>query len=147
MQRLWVVLVVISSAVALWFSAQAASALWNYSRLDSTAIAQIEQWGVAPISSSEFAIEAKYFFLSKKGERFFGKTIFKKPYFLNEPSARATIKGLKNRSWTVWYNSKNPTISSLQKIFPFQACIQAFLTVVVTLYFVVIRGYLIRLRS
>jgi hypothetical protein len=108
------------------------------------AVAHIEEWGVVPLSSSEFAIEAKYVFALKQ-DQYHGKTIFKKPYFLNEPSALSAIKGLKNKLWTVWYNTERPGISSLQKIFPFQACIQAFLTVAVTIYFVMVRGYFFRL--
>lgn len=143
MQRLWAVLVIISSAAALWFSSRAVKSLWDYSRLDSGAIAHIEEWGVEAVSSSDFAIEAKYSFTTKKGTPYAGKTIFQKPYYLNEPSALSAIKDLKKQSWTVCYNSRDPSISSLQKIFPFQACIQAFLSLAVSVYFFIIRSYLV----
>lgn len=117
-------LVVISSGITIWFASIAAVGLWKYSRLDSMAIAKVLEWRVNQKSSSQFAIEAKYLF-TVDATSYENKIIFTKPYFLNKPSAEYAINELKDKPWTAWYNKKNPNVSSLQKNFPFQACIQA----------------------
>ena len=137
-------LVVISSGITIWFASIAMMRLWEYSRLDSMAEAKVLQLRVVKKSSSQFAIEADYVY-SVSGSSYKSKMIFLKPYFLNEPSAEYGINQLKGKSWTVWYNKKNHEISSLQKIFPFQACIQAFLTLCVSLYFIFLRGFFSKL--
>ena len=144
MNKFWIVLVTISSLVALWFSGLAMKGLWDYSRLDAITQAEILEWKVNKKSSDAFAIEAMFSFQAS-GQEFHGKTIFLKPYFLNAPSAQRAIKDLKGKTWTTWYNSSNPSVSSLQKNFPFLPCIQAFLTLAVTLYFIFLRGFLLRL--
>lgn len=144
MHKFWMILVVISSLVALWFSGLAMKGLWDYSRLNTASRAEISEWRVVKKSSDQFAIEASYSFKAS-GRESYGKTIFAKPYFLNVPSSERTIKELKGKTWTVWYNSKDPSVSTLQKNFPFIACIQAFLVLAVTLYFVFLRGFLTKL--
>jgi len=144
MNKFWMALVVISSGITIWFASIAAVGLWKYSRLDSMAIAKVLEWRVNQKSSSQFAIEAKYLF-TVDATSYENKIIFTKPYFLNKPSAEYAINELKDKPWTAWYNKKNPNVSSLQKNFPFQACIQAFLTLCVSLYFVFLRGFFSRL--
>ena len=144
MNKFWLTLVVISSGITIWFASIAMMGLWKYSRLDSRAIAKVLEWRVNQKSSSQFAIEATYLF-KVSDTSYESKIIFTKPYFLNEPSAQYAIKEIKDKPWAAWYNKKNPKVSSLQKIFPFQACIQAFLTLCVSLYFVFLRGFFSRL--
>ena len=143
MQKFWVILVLMSSAIALWFTGKGCFELWKYSRLDAETNAFISDFSVVKKKSSSFAIRASYFY-EVRGARFEGATTFIEPYFLNEPSAMRAISQLKNKNWQVFYREKDPSLSSLQKNFPFKSCIQSFLTLVVTFYFIFLRSFAFR---
>jgi len=144
MHKFWMILVLMSSAIALWFTGKGCFELWKYSRLDVETEAYILDFSVVKKKSSSFAIKAAYAF-EVNGSRFESAATFVEPYFLNEPAALMAISQLKNKTWQVYYHESDPSISSLQKNFPFKACIQAFLTLVVTFYFVFLRSFTLRL--
>jgi hypothetical protein len=144
MHKFWVVLVLMSSAIALWFTGVGCFELWKYSRLDAETEAHGVDFDVVKKKSSSFAIKASYVF-EVGGSRLEAAATFVEPYFLNEPAAMMAISQLKNKHWQVYYHKSDPSISSLQKNFPFKACIQAFLTLVVTFYFVFLRSFALRL--
>ena len=142
--RLWVVLIVISSVIGLWFSGTAAKELWNFFQLNAKTTVKILNWQVREITSSRFAMEAEYQF-EIKGETYSGKTIFKKPQFLNRFAAENYMRLHGSKRWETWYRTGNPSCNSLEKQFPQKQCLQALLTLGVFTYFFFVRGMVLRL--
>lgn len=141
--RLWIVLLIVSGGIALWFIGTALVGIWKYTLLTAQAPTQIMNWNVREISSSRFAIEAEYQF-KVNALSYRGKTLFESPHFLNQFAAENYLKTLPTKDWKTWYRAKDPMSSSLERIFPQKKCLQALLTLGVFLYFYFARGMLSR---
>src|SRR5579862_9629625 len=115
--RLWVVLIVISSGIALWFLGVAAKELWKFSQRNAKTPVKILNWQVHEITSSRFAIQAEYQF-ELNSKTYSGKTIFKKPQFLNRFAAENYMRMHGSKNWETWYRTRNPACNSLEKQFP-----------------------------
>ncbi len=135
MRRVWIVLLVVTSLVTMGFLAKTTLRLTQYFSLNTSVKAQAMDWKVVEKSSSSFALEVIYQFNAVKKEGVQGAIQLEKPYFLNLPSAERAIGELSKKSWDVFYNDKDPSISSLQRNFPFKDCIQCLLTLGVFIYF------------
>jgi hypothetical protein len=144
--RLWVVLLIVSGGITLWFSGFALVGAWKYVRLNSQTPATVVNWQVQDITSSRFAIEADYSF-EVNGATFKGKTIFDNPQFLNRFAAENYIRLLQGKQWKTWYRESNPNITSLEREFPQKNCLQALLTVGVFAYFYFARSMLQKMIS
>ncbi len=144
--RLWMVLIVISSVIALWFSGIVAKELWKFFQLNAKTSVKMINWQAHEITSSRFAIEAEYQF-ELKGVAYSGKTIFKKPQFLNRFAAENYMRIHGSKSWETWYRIGNPSCNSLEKQFPQKQCLQALLTLGVFTYFFFVRGMVLRLTG
>ncbi len=146
LQRLWVILLVASGLIALWFSATAAGGLWKFFCLNARAQAQVLHWQVQELSSSRFALEAEYQF-KLNGKTHNGKTIIENPQFLNRFAAENYMVINSSKSWVAWYRSSDPSYSSLEKILPKKKCLQALLTIGVFIYFFFAKSLLVKLAS
>ena len=135
MRRIWIVLLVVTSLVTMGFLVKTTLRLNRYFSLNTAAKAHFMDWKVVEKSSSSFALEVIYQFDAAKKEGVQGATELEKPYFFNLPSAEHAIQELSKKSWDVFYNDKDPSISSLQRNFPFKDCIQCLLTLGVFIYF------------
>lgn len=144
--RLWVVLLAISGAIALWFSALAVMGILKFSLLNAQATAEIMQWKVQEISSSRFAVEADYQF-KVEDNVYHGKTKFDHPQFLNRFAAENYIANQDSKSWKTWYRDTNPARSDLEREFPQKSCLQALLTVGVFAYFFFARSMVSRVLA
>ncbi len=136
--HLWMVLIVIAAAIALWFSSIAAYKMVNYFRYNQTSQAQITKWGIKELSPSHYAIEA-FFEFQTDGQRYHGKTSFESPVYLNPFTAEYDIKKKDSEPRTVWYRASNPSFSTLEKRFPMKPFIHALVPLGVVLYFYFIR--------
>lgn len=141
--RLWLVLLMISGAIALWFTASALHGIVKYSLLNAHTLAQVTHWQVRELGSSRFAIEAEYQFQVNETS-YRGKTKFEKPQFLNRFAAENHIAALGPTSWKTWYRERNPSRSSLEREFPQKNCLQALLTLGVFAYFFFARSMVSR---
>ena len=144
--RIWLVLLVISGGIALWFSGIALGGAWKYFRLNAFASAQVLHWQTQEISSSRYAIEAEYQF-EVAGKAYKGKTIFERPQFLNRFAAENYIAINGSKSWQAWYRKGGPGFSSLEKEFPKKKCLQAVLTLGVFFYFFFARTMVSRING
>lgn len=112
--------------------------IWNYSRLQEKAAAQVYKWEIIEKSSSQFALKASYAF-DYQGKIHQGKTLFSKPYHLNRLSAEKQINILNQRIWTVWVQPSHPEHSTLERVFPLKKCIYSLMVLGIYLYFVYLR--------
>lgn len=142
MNKLFVLLLSLALLVSFWFSFKAAVALKDYASLGASAKATVLEWQVKELPSS-FLVEARYAYVIN-GQSFEAISILSKAPFPNSYAASAAIEQLSKEPWTVWYNKKNPKVSSLQKLFPFKACIHAILTIAVGIYFFLLRHMMLR---
>ena len=143
MSKLWIILVTLSAAFALWFSGKAAKDLWNYLKLDASAPATVAHWSVKELSANAFAPSGNYFF-EAGGQRWEGSTTLSGHIYPNPYAAQRAIEPLQAHAWSSWYSQKDPSVSSLQKFFPFKSVIQALVTLGITLYFFCMQTFLKR---
>src|ERR1043165_715279 len=115
--RLWLILLVASGAIALWFSASSAAGLWKFFRLNARTPAEVSHWQVQKLSPSRFALEAQYQF-KLNGKTYNGKTIIENPQFLNRFAAENYMVINSSKIWQAWYRSSDPSYNSLEKHFP-----------------------------
>jgi hypothetical protein len=141
--RIWVVLLMISGLIALWFSGKALTEMWVYSRLDSATAAKTIRWDVREMGSSRFQIEATFYY-EVKGLELENTTLFASHQYLNRYAAEQEIKGSADKAWNVWYQKNNPSFSSLEKEFPVKKSLHALLTIGVFVYFFFARGLMLR---
>jgi hypothetical protein len=144
MMRLWAFLFALAGALALWFSGMALYEVWGYCRLAARAPGTVEHWEVVERSSSSFAIRASYLFRVCGQERR-GETLFREPYYLNPMSAACAVEQLQSRPWEVWFCPKDPSLSSLQRFFPWKKVIHALIVTGVACYFFFLKDYAVRL--
>jgi len=132
--KLWLVLLVISAGIALWFSEIALIGVWKFTRLNTQAQATVSKWEIRDLSSSRFAVQAEYSY-EVEGVAYVGKTIFENKQFLNRFAAASCIKLFEAKHWQAWYRESNPVLSSLEREFPQKQCLHALLTIGVFAYF------------
>ncbi len=135
MRKVWIVLLSVTSLILVGFSVKMTSRFNEYFSLNNVSKAVSMDWEILEKSSSSFALLVSYQFNPLEKGLIRGVTELPKPHFLNLPSAERAVKELSGKSWDVFYNEKDPSISSLQKIFPFKDCIQTVLTLGVFVYF------------
>ncbi len=135
MKKLSVCFLVLTSLIAVTFMGKSGYRLFQYFSLNTTSKAFDMEWKIAQKDTSSFALEVSYQFNSLENDLVKGRIELAKPYFLNPLSAERAIESLSPKSWDVFYNKKNPSINSLQKIFPFKDCIQALITLGIFIYF------------
>lgn len=109
--------------------------LWQYIRLNKQTSTQEIQWAIDSLSDEEFAPFARYQF-SVKGKNFQGQTLWNEIY-LNPSTAHEAILRLSKKSpQFVWFDSSNPQISTLQKLFPLKESIYTTLLWILGFYFI-----------
>ncbi len=139
--KLWLVLLVLSGGIALWFSGMALAGAWNFTRLNAQTPATVFKWDIQDLSSSRFAIIGEYQY-EVNGAAFTGKTVFESPQFLNRFAAENYVRLIQNEPWQAWYTESKPVFSSLEREFPQKQCLQALLTLGVFVYFYFARSML-----
>ncbi|MBS0620360.1 MAG: hypothetical protein JSS61_02750 [Verrucomicrobia bacterium] len=139
--KLWLILLILSGAVATWFVSIVLIDLNDYARLDRETPAQISEWKVIEISSSRFALAAFYQY-EVDGIPYKGRMEFSSPPYLNRFAAENQMKSWKNKEWSAWYQASSPAFSSLRKEFPKKPALHALLTLGVFIYFFFARSQL-----
>jgi hypothetical protein len=137
-------LLVITALVSVFFLGKACLGTMGYFSLDGKTKAFVDSWQMEEKDPAAFSLKASYHFFIGK-EKILGQTEFMKPYFLNKESAEKAIKKLSSQEWEAFYSSSKKQKNSLQRAFPFQDCIHAFLTLGILVYFIFLKQYLKRL--
>jgi hypothetical protein len=131
-------LIWVAGLVMACFLISASLDLWGYLRLEKKSIASVFKWKIIEKSSSAFALRAYYTF-EKQGKVYNGKTTFSKPYHLNRQSAEKQVKIFSIQSWPVWYQTRHPEHSSIERVFPLKKCIYSLMALGIFFYFVYLR--------
>ncbi len=134
-------LLVATGLIALYFIVQVLSTGYQYVRLDERTRAQDVVWEVQMRSVSHYVLAAHYTY-HVDGQEFRGMTRFTTPFYFNYHAAEREIRARQAEKFSVWYQKKHPSFSSLQKKFPKKECIYALLTCGVFVYFYLARSLL-----
>jgi hypothetical protein len=133
--KVWIAILALVGAIALWFCAKALYQVYDYVRFDSQTVAEVESWSVEQVGSDRFALRAVYGF--QVGEELYeGESYVPKLVFLNALAAKRRIEELESGGWAVWYRSRNPALSRLGKVFPYKQCAYALILLGVMVYFI-----------
>lgn len=136
-KALWRIILGLTFALALFWSFKGGRAYWNYQRLGPEVEAVVENIELVP-KGSKYALRAFYSY--KYGKKSFtGKTLFRKPYYLNRASAEAEVKKLSGMQWVAYVDSHHPKVSSLEKNFPLKELFYAFCSLGIFFYFVYLK--------
>lgn len=71
---------------------------------------------------------------------FTNRYLFKKK-FLNSITAKEYIENFSKNDLTIWFNTKNPNISSIEKKFPIKNCVYITIVFAVFIYFLILKYY------
>ncbi len=142
----WIFVFIIAGSICFWFSMKAGIHVYKYFKLNSKTTCSIDKWELNEDKSSKYTIIV-YYSYEVSNQIFNDKYIFKQKLFLNSFAAKDQINYWKNKKWTVFYNSKNPNISSIEKAFPYKSCIYAIIAMSIFLYFIFLKFYLIRFQK
>lgn len=83
---------------------------------------------------SKYTLVGNYSY-AYKGQEFSGRAVLSGPKHLNRVSAELEIKRMEGMDRTVWLNTRNPSISSLESDFPFREVLYGLCTIGVFVYF------------
>jgi len=134
MKRIRLCLWLLVGCVFVFFLGKAAWQVKEYIQLDAKTWTSSCFLEVEEKNPSSYAMIATYHFVVE-GKEFTSKGEFAKPYFLNRLAATKAVERLHGQSWEVFYRESCPQVSSLQRNFPFLACIHAFLVGAIGVYF------------
>ena len=130
-------MVAVVAAMTLWFGGKALWGVYNYLRVDQTAVGQVESWAIDRVGSDRFVLRAAYGF-QVGGELYEGESVLPKLVFLNDLAAQQRMDRLEKEGWTIWYSSKKPSISRIGRVFPYKQCVYAVILLGVLVYFIVL---------
>lgn len=135
--KLWIGMLALVVAITLWFGGKASWGVYNYLRVDQTAVGQVESLAIKQVGSDRFVLRAVYGFQAE-GEFYEGESALPKLFFLNELAAKQRMERLDRENWTIWYRSKNPQVSQIGRVFPYKQCVYAVILVGVFGYFILL---------
>lgn len=133
---LYFVLVGVSLMFCAYFGASSLrTMIYNY-LLNRPVSARVIQWEVEEIGFDRYAVRAHYTY-DVDGRNYPGQALFVKPLYPNPDIAIASLKemALQNASYPAWVRATDPTISALEKPFPFSSVLRMVVSGVLVAYF------------
>ena len=121
-------------AVTVWFGTRATSALIAYTRLNTEAMAQIENLEIKESKPDRYQIFATYTFESKFGRHRAMAPIG--PLYKNPWSAEKGLEKFKGKALHIWYSQERPAHSSTSKVFPMKITLSTTILIGLMLYFI-----------
>lgn len=145
MQRnpIWILFISVIILLVVGYTGYAFVEIWKYIRLDRRVEAQEIHWSVISLSDDAFIPFAQYSFKAND-KNYRGQAEWQETY-LNEWAAHEAVGRLEQSPPQVWFDSKDPDISALQKNFPFKISFYALLLWILGIYFVGL-GYYVNKR-
>jgi hypothetical protein len=129
----------------LFFAGAALVKLNFYFNLDSSAKANIEKIEILNSKKDSFKIFVEYSFVFNN-RIFFKKHIFQEVFF-NQFTANDFMNKISKHDIRIWFNLKNPQVSSIEKIFPWKNCVYSLITMIVFFYFLILKYYVLNFKK
>lgn len=114
---LWLFFIVIVAISAGWFSFKSGYEFYKYYSMDSQAFPLEINWTVKERASDRYTLNSNYFYKVKE-DTYSGETHLKTPVFKNREAAEKYIKEISKEKKTIWYSSRQPKDSSIQRELP-----------------------------
>lgn len=133
-------------ASALWYTGMAWYAYYHYSHLNASTKASAVSWEVEEKSEDHHVLKATYQY-EVKGHSYSGTFTFQEEPYRNRWSAEQSIKESPARELNVWFDSEDPSYSSLEKSFPFKEYVSTIFLWGLFLYFLWLGFYVSRFRN
>ncbi len=126
--------------IASYFTVRTGLEINKYFNLTDRAPAKITQWELEE-KGGRWAVRA---FFPLQGNIGTGNTLLSDRVYLNEEAAFSELQELAKQKWSVWFNPKNPSFASLERVFPASLLIRTLMAWSVLLYFFYFRRWLHR---
>lgn len=123
--------------IALWTLGAAAYSVYHYLILDASTHAKVDSWNFADAEDDLVAVDAAYSFQVNQ-QTYSGHTTFVDTLFRNSIAGEKHLEEMSQKEWTVWYNSGDPSVSTLYKSFPWRSVIKALVVGAILGYFVLL---------
>ncbi len=143
--KVWLLLLGVIAATALFFSFRAGRDLWHYQRTDAEGWISEIKWSIVE-EGRHYIPQASYTF-QVNSVTYSGQEPLEIEWQRNVWSAEQRIKELSAYKWKVWYNSSDPMESTLDRSFPWRSVIYGILTVALSAYFIGLGLYVGRLHK
>lgn len=137
---LWVLLMIITGALALWRGVTGGVALWEYTRLSTAVPAHVEKIEVVSMGS-KYALEVVYSYGFQE-KTYTKKTLLRGPYHLNRSSAEKTANQIKGMQWLAYVDPTHPGRSALENVFPLREVLYGACLIGIFVYFLYLRIHL-----
>ncbi|MBI5273810.1 MAG: hypothetical protein HY860_02010 [Chlamydiales bacterium] len=134
----WVCLFGITLIVFFWFCGKVLLGAFDYIQFSEPVILKTVHWKVVETSPSRYQIEAAYSFNFNQ-KQYESRFLFKDRDYGNAYLAEEAIKIWQQRPPAIWINKQNPSLSMMNREFPFRDLIRAGLALAVFCYFIWLR--------
>lgn len=141
---LWLIFLGLIFIVTLFYTATTTQSAYDYLQLNMQTPSLKTEWKVKKLKSDLFILVASYHY-QVQDKSYQGKTIFNQNRHRNSWAAEQKLAEFSNKQFSVWYNSKKPTRSTLQKVFPTKKVISTVILWALLLYFLGV-GYYVSKR-
>lgn len=145
-QTVWLALIATLTLIVLWYSGVFIYRYYNYLKLSSRAPAKEITWTVEPRTDEQYLLKANYAF-AVNGQTYTGTSTIEDRGYWNAYAAEKGVEEFSKKKWIIWYNSRDPSYSSLQKYFPLKECVSAAIMWAIVFYFLWLGYYSSRFRT
>ena len=138
----WYIIYIVGILIFSWVSINFFLDYFNYTRFNKKTKAEILSINSINQKNKNFYLQVSYlYFIDNK--IYFNQSRINK-YFLNEYSSLEYIKEISRDDFSIWVDSRHPYISSFEKAFPYKGLVNSLVVFFVTIYFILLRIYLLK---
>jgi len=137
--QIWLAFLSTIGLIVMWYSLTTSFELFKHYSLDAKTLPTKMDWSVKGCRG-KYALSASYQYLIDS-KTFRGDKLFDKTLYRTTVAARKALKEKKQKVWEVWYSSRRPEISSIQKNFPFKPCFSTLVLWTLFAYFIQLGYY------
>ena len=140
---LWLLFLVIIAICGGWFSFKSGYEFYKYYSWDSRTFPLEIDWTVKERASDRYTLNGNYLYKVKE-MIYSGETQLKMPVFKNREAAEKYIKEISKEKKTVWYSSRQPEDSSIQRELPIKDSVYTIVLWALFFYFLGLGFYMAR---
>lgn len=142
--KIWLFFLALVFTFTLIYTVKTVSLLYYYASLSESIESSATAWSVQTVKDESIPL-AKYTFYVG-GKLYEGETLFYHEASDNPWAIEEALKSLAAKEHKVWYSSKDPLYSSLQKKFPLKECIYTVILWGISIYFFWLGVYVAKLQ-
>ena len=144
-RNVFTALFILTGLATLWIGGGFFYEFYKYYELSHEAVVKLDNWKIHE-DEDRFTIRVNYSF-DWKGQTIAGRYFFPRPVYHNPYIAEEHLKLWKEKEWKIYFNPKWPSDAALQKKFPTKKGIYLGLSLGILLYFLLLKGFVVRAHS